>query len=1148
MSAVTHHFVLHTLGCPALFTVAGEQVRFRTRKHVALLIRLALEAGKQFTRDYLADLLWPDAPPRHANHSLAQGLSVIKAKIAREAVVIQRATVGLAAGWIDVDVTHLAAGDVSIDGPFLDGFEIADARPFEDWKDEYRARLTPQLRDCLVRQMDAARRIGDFATVERHATRLQDLDPLAEEGVRGIMEARAWASDRSSALKAFGRYEAQLADELGAKPGPELVRMADLLRDGRRPAAGPAAAGSPPERADRRFEPETLIGREREFSVLYDAWLDARRKSPRIVVVTSDPGVGKTTLVNAFASTCQMDGAVVARAQAYDAERELPFVVLGELVKQLATQRAIGSADPEALSELTRISSELLKAFPGVPRPVEWSPDLMPLRIADAFLKTITAAAADTPIMVVVDDIHAADNASTAILHSVARKLRDTRVLLVLTGRSNELRLADGPWALTSDISIEAIRHLEVEPLPRDAAQQLVYRLADGTSKSDPPVDRILQTSGGNPLAIELLTREWAEHGTASLLRDLEALDTQPLPTIGIPRAIAAVFERQSRRLDPQIRAALDLAAVLGRRLSEVGLYSAVGLSTGQAAEALSRLKDESYLRDVTGDLEFRNELIRAQAYYAIAVASRQHLHRRVASLLAESHSQDDKTVCLEVAWHHLRGNDVSRAVPYAIEGAEAVLAVGAPHGAQEILEAIVALDHLSGRLKRLRLLLAKALVDQSKGARAVTIIDQLCAEPDLDVRERAEVAMLRATAEFQLNRESGERYCEVATSALEAAKNTGDAKLIAKALFECARAGTEEGLSNLIRAAEDGIDVLTETTDIANLPMGILTKAFCRFSLGHPSEALRQLEEYLQVSSAKANAAELAFLHSGMGIANHFLGRIDDAIRSQLTALNYANRVGDDARVSIIAANLCTVHMNRGDYDESVRYGQMSVRHGEASSSSGLMISYTNLMDPYMLMGQPDVAVECLERARKWLGPERRWKLRLTFFVEAASFALMSRNVGLALELISQMENLARGREKAVLMPGVYWKMRTFKMAHVGRTDEAYATISQQAASWRNRAIFHYLDILAAKSWLEMREAGELSAETRQDLGLFDTLGLTGRKKLLTLQGFLSPSNGSTMSDSTPERLQGPPSNHAVQDSSADAGFTRTRPGLHTS
>src|SRR5207237_3772742 len=340
-----------------------------------------------------------------------------------------------------------------------------------------RARLIPQIRDCLVRQMDAARRIGDFPTVEKHAARLQNLDPLAEEGIRGIMEARAWASDRSGALKAFARYESQLAEELGAKPGPEVVRMADLLRDGRRSPTRAATSGYPPERADRRFEPETLIGREREFSVLFDAWLEARRKTPRIVVVTSDPGVGKTTLVNAFAASCRKEGAVVARAQAYDAERELPFAVLGELVKQLAMQRAIGSADPEALSELTRISSEILKAFPGVPKPVEWSPEFMPLRIADAFLKTVTAAAADSPVMLVVDDIHAADNASIAIVHTVARKLTNVRVLIVLVGRISEPRLTAAADALTSDDTLPGVISCQLDVMSNEAADILVRKL-----------------------------------------------------------------------------------------------------------------------------------------------------------------------------------------------------------------------------------------------------------------------------------------------------------------------------------------------------------------------------------------------------------------------------------------------------------------------------------------------------------------------------------------------------------------------------------------------------------------------------------------------------------------------------------------------
>src|SRR6266550_3200365 len=285
-----------------------------------------------------------------------------------------------------------------------------------------------------------------------------------------------------------------------------------------------------------------------------DARLGVRRREPHIVALLGDPGVGKTTLTNAFVSTCQMEGAAIARAQAYDAERELPFGVLAELIKQL-----------------TRVSPEIFTVFPGVPKPVEWAAEVIPLRLADSFLKAVDAAAEESPLVLVVDDIHSADNASVAILHVIARKLPHTRLLLILTARSNELRTAEAPSALASDSGIEALRTLELEPLSATAAERLVEALvikADGRI-ADVPVPRILLASNGNPLALELLTKEWLAHGSSSLLSDLEALNTQPAANIGIPRAIGAVFDRQIRRLDAATRAALDLAAVLGRRLAD---------------------------------------------------------------------------------------------------------------------------------------------------------------------------------------------------------------------------------------------------------------------------------------------------------------------------------------------------------------------------------------------------------------------------------------------------------------------------------------------------------------------------------------------------------------------------------------------------
>src|SRR2546427_3225465 len=78
--------------------------------------------------------------------------------------------------------------------------------------------------------------------------------------------------------------------------------------------------------------------------------------------------------------------------------------------------------------------------------------------------------------------------------------------------------------------------------------------------------------------------------------------------------------------------------------------------------EALARLTEEGLLREVRGELEFRNELIRAQAYYSIAASLRQQLHKRVADLLAARTSTEGKGSALEIAWQYLRGGDPASA------------------------------------------------------------------------------------------------------------------------------------------------------------------------------------------------------------------------------------------------------------------------------------------------------------------------------------------------------------------------------------------------------------------------------------------------------------------------------------------------------
>ena len=1103
------HLQLLTLGAPLLLSQAGEQVRFRTRKHFALLIRLAVEAGRKLTRDYLMDLLWPDVAAPRARHSLAQALTVLKEKIGRDQLVVQRASIALAAGAVQVDVGQIDAPETQIRGQFLDGFEVPGAVQFEQWKDEWRAKLMPRIRDCLVRQMDGGRRVGDFATVERHAQVLLDLDPLSEDAVRGLIEARAWVGDRTNALKVFARFEARLGEELDAKPSAELVRIAELLREGRRAAPRPTVAGQVSERRERRFEAETLIGREREFARLYDAWLEVRRREPRIAVLLGDPGVGKTTLTNAFVSTCQMEGAAIARAQAYDAERELPFGVLAELIKQLTVQRAIGGADPEALSELTRVSPEIFAAFPGVPKPVEWSAEVIPLRLADSFLKALEAAAEESPLVLVVDDVHAADNATVAILHIVARKLRGTRLLLILTARSNELRTAAGPSALMSDGTMDGLQTLELEPLPPEAAERLVgARVSKADARiADVPVARILQAGNGNPLALELLTKEWLAHGSSSLLSDLEALNTQPAANIGIPRAIGAVFDRQIRRLDAPTRAALDLAAVLGRRLADLPLYEAAELSAAAAGEALSRLKDEGLLREVHGGLEFRNELIRAQAYYAIVGPARQQLHRRVGEVLDQRPEATRRAVKLEVAWHLLRGGDRARAVSSAIEGAEAAISSGGFLEAEQILTVLAREPCREDDARQLRLLLARALVGQSKAEAAAPVLILLGQEAGLSARDRALATRMQATVAYLLNQEPGLGYCNAADAALVAARETGDPELIGNALFECARSGANAGDEGRVASAREQAEIAISQLATEVPPMLCYSKAYCDFFFFELAAGATGLESAIRTWHTRQDPAGLSLGYTAYGTCKQGLGEFESACEAYHKALTLSTKIGDDLRSAVIASNLCVAKLHQGDFASAVKFGELAVATAGRALSPRLVSIHLNLAASLFMNGQQDAALKSLGAAQEASNRERSWFATMEFLLGCASFALQNRDVTLALELTETAQRVAWGKERAAPHAGLFDMLRIHRALHVDGPDAARVLARQCRAKYRGRHPLYFADVAGCNAWLDMISFGSYSEETKADLNLLDELGFAGLRAILVAQGFLTQS-----------------------------------------
>src|SRR5690349_17126768 len=232
---------LRCLGQPALFGPNGEPIRFRTKKHLALLVYLAVEQGRVHRRDRLAAFFWPRVGMEDARHSLATGLSVLRPRLAPGALETTRESVTFHGDRIATDLDQLRCGELSdaeartrVDiSNFLDGFDLPDTTEFALWKDRQQAALLPQLRDALVVLINRCRRAGEFTQIGQLADRLLAIDELSEEGIRAKLEARALAGDRLLALRLFETWKERLRTELGASPSRELEEMATRLRKGR---------------------------------------------------------------------------------------------------------------------------------------------------------------------------------------------------------------------------------------------------------------------------------------------------------------------------------------------------------------------------------------------------------------------------------------------------------------------------------------------------------------------------------------------------------------------------------------------------------------------------------------------------------------------------------------------------------------------------------------------------------------------------------------------------------------------------------------------------------------------------------------------------------------------------------------------------
>ncbi|MBI3957950.1 MAG: winged helix-turn-helix domain-containing protein, partial [Chloroflexi bacterium] len=213
---------LRSLGSLEILLDGKPLAGFKTRKAQALLIYLAYHAGQSFSREHLQTLLWSESAPKQAAASLRQALANLRGLLPEGMLRVELGFIAFG-GESDytLDVAELTTRPQLYRGPFLQGFDIADAQGWEEWLFTTREQIQSRVLDRLEAQGQAAAAQGHFSAAIESFRQMVRIDSWREDVHRALMRLYDLAGDRAAALAQYERCHAILAQEVGVEPTVE---------------------------------------------------------------------------------------------------------------------------------------------------------------------------------------------------------------------------------------------------------------------------------------------------------------------------------------------------------------------------------------------------------------------------------------------------------------------------------------------------------------------------------------------------------------------------------------------------------------------------------------------------------------------------------------------------------------------------------------------------------------------------------------------------------------------------------------------------------------------------------------------------------------------------------------------------------------
>jgi class 3 adenylate cyclase len=415
-----------------------------------------------------------------------------------------------------------------------------------------------------------------------------------------------------------------------------------------------------------------FVGRDDELDRLGQLWKEAAAGELRVAFLAGEPGIGKTRLAAELAKRVHDEGATVLAGRC-DEDLGVPYQPFVEALRHFVDHApALADRLGRYGGELARLVPELGERVPDLPVPLRSDPEMERYRLFDAVAAWLSAAAAEQPVLLVLDDLQWAAKPTLMLLRHVVSAAGGGRVLVLGTYRDTELTHDHPLLEVVPDLR----RHGGVERLSLsgldDVGVTAFVEQASGATLDDAGLalaQAVYEETEGNPFFVREVLRHLAETGAVER-REGSWSTSLPVDQLGIPEGVRDVVGRRLARLTEQTNRALRVAAVVGPEFELSVVQTAGELTESTLLNAIEEAADARVITEVSATrFRFAHALVRASLYESLTTARQVALHRKTAEAIETIHEAtlDDYVPALAHHWAKASApvTDVTRAVEY---------------------------------------------------------------------------------------------------------------------------------------------------------------------------------------------------------------------------------------------------------------------------------------------------------------------------------------------------------------------------------------------------------------------------------------------------------------------------------------------------